>query len=90
MPAYVIAFVTVTDPGADGRLRLAGRRCHDELRRPLPLRRSRAPRMLDGDFPGNGTAIIEFPSREDALRWYDSPEYQALRRAAPGGGPERR
>jgi uncharacterized protein (DUF1330 family) len=43
--------------------------------------------MLDGEFPGNGHAIIEFASREDALRWYNSPEYQALIPLRQAAGP---
>jgi len=25
------------------------------------------------------TVILKFPSREDAMGWYNSPEYQAIR-----------
>jgi uncharacterized protein (DUF1330 family) len=34
--------------------------------------------ILDGDPMGSSGAIMRFPDRETALRWYNSPEYQAL------------
>lgn len=34
---------------------------------------------LEGPPPGSRTVIIEFPSMERALAWYNSPEYTALR-----------
>ncbi len=37
-----------------------------------------AQRVLEGDWPSTRTVVIEFPSDEEARRWYDSPAYQAL------------
>jgi uncharacterized protein (DUF1330 family) len=31
--------------------------------------------ILDGDPMGTSGAIMRFPDRETALRWYNSPEY---------------
>ena len=31
----------------------------------------------EGEWPGD-LVIIEFPSREDAVGWYDSPAYQEI------------
>ena len=33
---------------------------------------------LHGDTPFKMKAVIEFPDREKATAWYNSPEYQAL------------
>ena len=35
------------------------------------------PEVLDGDLPGV-VVIIEFPDREHAKAWYESPAYQAI------------
>lgn len=34
--------------------------------------------VLEGDWPCTRTVIVEFPSREEALAWYRSDDYQAL------------
>lgn len=37
-----------------------------------------SPEVLEGEWPHWRTVLIQFPSREDALAWYRSDEYQAL------------
>ena len=34
--------------------------------------------VLEGDWPFTRTVLVEFPSKEDALSWYNSDEYQLL------------
>jgi len=44
--------------------------------------------VLEGDWPQRRRVIIEFPSKERALEWYNSPEYAkplALRKANSNG-----
>jgi len=36
------------------------------------------PVVLEGDWPYKRTVLMSFRSEEDALRWYESPEYQEL------------
>ncbi len=36
------------------------------------------PRVLEGSWPAGRTVLIRFPSDDDLLRWYRSPEYQEL------------
>ena len=36
------------------------------------------PKLLEGSWPCTRTVLIEFPSKEDALDWYQSEEYQTL------------
>ncbi|MEW2222890.1 DUF1330 domain-containing protein [Streptomyces sp. NPDC006990] len=36
-----------------------------------------APEVVEGSWAG-GVAVIEFPDREAARAWYDSPDYQEL------------
>lgn len=33
--------------------------------------------VVEGDWPGT-VVIVEFPDRDAALRWYESPGYQAI------------
>lgn len=43
------------------------------------------PTVLEGAWPFNRTVVMEFPDREHAVAWYESPEYQrmlSLRHAA--------
>jgi uncharacterized protein (DUF1330 family) len=44
---------------------------------------------LEGDWNPGRMVILEFPTKEDARAWYDSPEYsevKKLRHAATTGG----
>lgn len=36
-----------------------------------------APQVLEGEWFGNQTVVIEFESVQAAQAWYESPEYQA-------------
>jgi len=36
------------------------------------------PTVLEGDWQYGRIIIIEFPSEEELLRWYKSPEYQEI------------
>jgi uncharacterized protein (DUF1330 family) len=42
------------------------------------LVRGGATEMIEGDWLPGRLVIIEFPSKDAAHRWYDSPEYQAI------------
>jgi len=75
MPAYLIADVTTTDQAT-----------MDEYRKQVPatvakyggrfLVRGGAHEVREGDWKPNRLVIIEFPSMEQARRWYDSEEYR--------------
>ena len=34
--------------------------------------------VLEGEYASTRTVLLRFPSRADALAWYESSEYQAL------------
>ena len=34
--------------------------------------------VVEGETNDNRTVILKFKSREEAKKWYDSPEYQAI------------
>jgi uncharacterized protein (DUF1330 family) len=36
------------------------------------------PEPVEGEWPYDRSIILRFPSREDARRWADSPEYQEI------------
>jgi uncharacterized protein (DUF1330 family) len=86
MPAYVVAYVSVNDPDSMGRYATTVG----------PITESHGGRYLfagpgaetlDGEWPGDGLAIIEFPSREAALRWYESSEYAEVKPLRLAAGP---
>ena len=37
-----------------------------------------APKVLEGEWPVTRTVLVEFPSEESAMTWYQSEAYQAL------------
>jgi uncharacterized protein (DUF1330 family) len=36
------------------------------------------PEVLEGEWSYNRSVIIEFPSRDNFIQWYHSPEYQDI------------
>ena len=75
MAAYIIADVTVTDPAA-----------MEEYRKRVPATLARyggrfvvrggAQQSVEGDWKPTRLVVLEFPSMEQAKRWYDSEEYR--------------
>jgi len=75
MPAYVIADLDVTDPVG-----------FEEYRKVVPatiekyggryLVRGGAMETLEGDWPWKRVVVLEFPSLEQAKRWYNSEDYR--------------
>jgi uncharacterized protein (DUF1330 family) len=39
---------------------------------------SEDPVVVEGEWPYTRTVVIRFPSADEARRWYESPEYQAI------------
>jgi uncharacterized protein (DUF1330 family) len=75
MPAYIIVDLTVTDLPT-----------MEEYRKLVPptlakyggryLVRGGAHHTVEGDWKPNRLVILEFPSMEQAKRWYDCEEYR--------------
>jgi len=75
VPAYIIADVTVTDPAT-----------MEEYRKRVPatlapyggrfIVRGGAHQTVEGDWKPSRLVVLEFPSLEQAKRWYDSEEYR--------------
>jgi uncharacterized protein (DUF1330 family) len=87
MAAYVFAEIEITDP--------AGYRAYTEV---VPatvakyggrfLVRGSLAHVLEGEWPERRRVVLEFPSKEAALQWWNSPEYEkpmAMRRASSKG-----
>ena len=79
MAAYLVLDIEVTDP--------AGYQEYKELARPVVERfggrylvRGGAYEMLEGDWQPERLVIVEFPSVEEAKRFYDSDEYAPLKK----------
>ena len=78
MPAYFIVDIEVTDPAA-----------FEEYRKQVPgtvekyggkfLARGGQTQTLEGDWKPKRIVVTEFPSIEQARRWWDSEEYRALK-----------
>jgi uncharacterized protein (DUF1330 family) len=78
MAAYFIVDVEVTDPAG-----------FEEYRQLVPatiaqyggryLVRGGAAEQLEGDWQPRRVVVLEFPSLEQAKRWYDCEEYRGLK-----------
>ena len=78
MSVYVVADLNWTDPSA--------REEYGKLARTVLARyggryvvAGGAPQTLEGEWQPSGVAVIEFPTREQAVRWYESEEYRPLK-----------
>lgn len=83
MSAFVIASINVTDPEkyknymalSPGAIAAAGGRF---------VVRGGNPKIMEGDWPRPRVVVVEFPSREAAEAFYNSPLYVAARAERDG------
>jgi uncharacterized protein (DUF1330 family) len=77
MPVYIINNMTIHDRAAyDTYLRAfmgVFRKFSGEV-----LAAVDAPAPVEGEWPYDRTILLRFPSRDEALRWSESPEYRAI------------
>lgn len=76
MAAYLIGDIEITDPAA-----------FEQYRKEVPatiakyggryIVRGGATETVEGDWRPHRMVVLEFPSMEQAKRWYDSEEYRA-------------
>jgi len=82
--AYVILTEAIGDPaGMAAYARAAGPSLAEGEARVLAV--DPGPQVLEGEWHGNQTVVLEFPSVEAARAWYASPAYEQakpLRQAA--------
>lgn len=48
------------------------------------LAADKEPEVLEGQWPYQRTVLMSFSDKEEARRWYNSPQYQALARQRQG------
>ena len=87
MPAYFIAEIHVTDPGAYERYRPLAAASIARFGGRFVVRGGAA-ELLEGSPPPERVVVVEFPDAEAARRWYRSEEYQSalkIRQAASRG-----
>jgi len=76
MPAYIVVNATITDKALlDEYSAAAGGTLAGHTIKPVVVTNEAT--VLEGEA-GERVVILEFPSREAALAWYQSPEYQAV------------
>src|SRR5688572_3476416 len=78
MPAYVIIDADVTDPERYEVYKRLGDLAAAKHGGRF-IARGGSIDVLEGDWRPTRLAMIEFPDRAAARRWYDSKEYQAAR-----------
>lgn len=79
MPCYVLGQITVKDPELYRSYMSGFRKMFGEFDGRL-LALDDDPTVLEGSWSGTRVAIIEFVSREEAERWYNSDAYQEITR----------
>ena len=74
MPGYIIATLnSINDPDAFAAYQKSASASFTQF-----LLNSRNVETLDGDWQPSGVVVVEFESYEQAKKFYDSPEYQAV------------
>ena len=87
MAAYVIAEIEITNPEGYKAYTQAVPATIQQYGGKFVVRGG-ASQVLEGEWPERRRVILEFPSKEAALKWWNSPEYEkpmALRRANSKG-----
>jgi len=79
MVCFVVAQLNIHDPEGYEKYRLAFRKLFPNYDAKI-LAVDDAPTVVEGEWPYRRFALLEFRDREEAQRWYNSPEYQAASR----------
>ena len=84
MSVYIIAQLTIADRDRYAKYEEGFMGIFDKYEGDL-LSVDEDPTVMEGEWAATRSVLIKFPSKEAAMAWWDSPEYQALaehRRAA--------
>ena len=76
MAAYIVVNATITDRALLDKYAAAGAGTVGG-HQITPLVVTNEATILEGDA-GERVVVLEFPSRDAAMAWYQSPEYQAI------------
>ena len=85
MSAYIMVRVNISDPVAYGQYMRHTPRLIDRFGGCFIVRGGEL-EMLEGEEETVRLAVIEFPSMDDAKRFYRSEEYQLVKRLREGAG----
>ncbi len=77
MSAYLIAQISITDRTAYSAYEDGFMEIFQRFKGKM-LAVDEKPDVLEGEWPCTRTVLVEFPSKEEALAWYRSDDYQAL------------
>ncbi len=77
MSVYIIAQVTIHDRERYDRYEAGFLEIFSKYAGEL-LAVDEAPETLEGKWPCTRTVLLRFPDKDEARRWYGSPEYQEL------------
>lgn len=77
MPAYIIVQLTIHDPETYDRYRAKTPALVERFGGRFIVRGG-DPEVLEGEARPGRVVVLEFPDRERARRFYDSPEYRAI------------
>jgi len=77
MSHYIIAQIEIADREEYGKYESGFMDIFIKYKGKL-LSADEEPQLLEGSWPYTRTVLVEFPSKETALDWFTSDEYQAL------------
>jgi len=77
MTVYIVSRVTITDPGEMAEY-MKGAPATVEQYGGTYLARTSDFEALEGETDFDRVVILSFPSKEDAMAWYNSKEYKPL------------
>ena len=77
MPAYVLADVDITDPACWEDYRSKVGATITQYGGKVLIRNDNA-QVLEGDLAPHLLVVVEFPTLDQAKRWYNSAEYKPL------------
>ena len=77
MPVYIVALIEIEDREEYGRYEAGFLDIFSKYQGEI-LAVDESPTAIEGQWPATRSVILRFPSEEEAQRWYNSAEYQAL------------
>jgi len=78
MAGYIVADIEITDPDEYQKYAQQTAATIERYGGKFLVRGGRS-ETLEGDWKTERLVILEFPSVEQAKKWYDSPEYSAIK-----------
>jgi uncharacterized protein (DUF1330 family) len=74
---YIVASIAIRDRGGYARYQEGFAEIFARYKGEL-LAVSDEPEIVEGEWPYTRAVLIRFPDADEARRWYESPDYQAL------------